>query len=82
MKLGKPIINWKRERAKFGEGRKPIWKKVNEPVTDCNELNESEKPTQDWVEGEYYQYPAAIILPAPLPIMNKGDKVRIIIVKE
>ena len=37
---------------------------------------------EEVVEGEYDQYPAAIYLPTPIPKMNKGDKVKIIIVKE
>lgn len=41
-----------------------------------------EQMLNEAVKGEYDQYPAAIYLPAPLPRMNKGDKVRVIIVKE
>lgn len=41
-----------------------------------------EQMLKDAVEGEYDQYPAAIYLSVPIPRMNQGDKVKLIIVKE
>ena len=43
---------------------------------------QKEQMMKEAIEGWYDQYPAVICLPAPIPRMNKGDKVRIIIVKE
>ena len=43
---------------------------------------QKEQMLKEAVKCEYDQYPAAIYLPAPIPRMNKGDMVRIIIVKE
>ena len=41
-----------------------------------------EQMMKEAVEGEYDFYPAAVYLDVPIPRMNLGDKVRIIIVKE
>lgn len=43
---------------------------------------QKEQLMKEAVEGEYDFYPAAVYLDVPIPKMNHGDKVRIIIVKE
>lgn len=66
----------------LSEEQQILWKKEIEQAYLAGAVNEREKIMKEAVKGEYDQYPAAIYLPAPLPRMNKGDKVRLIIVKE
>lgn len=57
---------------------------IKEAVNDfiAGAKRQKEQMLKDAVEGEYDQYPAAIYLSVPIPRMNQGDKVKLIIVKE
>ncbi|MBO7693543.1 MAG: hypothetical protein J6T10_13005 [Methanobrevibacter sp.] len=65
--------------------RSEKWKEVEETARheyengwkDCKE-----RMMKEAVEGEYDFYPAAVYLDVPIPRMNHGDKVRVIIVKK
>ena len=65
---------YQKDRGEFAKIKAKTW---SEGFDACKE-----QMMKEAVICEYDQYPAAIYLPAPLPRMNRGDKVRIIIIKE